>query len=291
MGKALHGGSGSGAAFLLSGMIAMKHRIALASVALVAVAGAALLWLRAPEPLPLLQTVQIAAGPQNYRPAGEYRQGTRIIDAPMRTQDAAALEIMKFHVTEAEYARCVARVACAAAPTTGRADLAQTNINHGDATAYAAWLSDRTGRHWRLPTDAEWMRAAAERGNDDGFAVDANGDDPSRRWIANYRREVELRGEADLVLHPIGHFGQNTRGVSDMAGNVWEWTATCFQNGTLTADGAAFATRSDYCGVRAVQGKHRAFVIDFVRDARVGGCAAGVPPDYLGFRLVRDGAG
>ena len=76
--------------------------------------------------------------------------------------------------------------------------------------------------------------------------------------------------------------------VADIAGNIWEWTETCFQNGTLTPDGTGFATRSDYCGVRAVQGKHRAFVIDFIRDARSGGCAAGVPPDYLGFRLVRD---
>lgn len=198
----------------------MKHWIALASVGILTVVSGAVLWPDAPEQLPSPQTVRIAAGLQEYRPAVEYRQGTRIVDAPMRTQDAAALEIMKFHVSEAEYARCVDETACSEAPAIRRADLAQTNINHTDATAYAAWLSDRTGQHWRLPTDAEWMRAAAERGNDDGFAVEANGDDPSRRWIASYRREVELRGEADLVGHPIGHFGLNTRGVSDIAGNV-----------------------------------------------------------------------
>ena len=100
-----------------------------------------------------------------------------------------------------------------------------------------------------------------------------------------------MRGAADLEAHPLGHFGVNTAGVADMAGNIWEWTQTCFQNGTLSPDGAAILTQSEYCGVRAVQGKHRAFVIDFIRDARSGGCAAGVPPDYLGFRLVRDIAG
>lgn len=268
----------------------MKHRIALASVALVAVVSVALIWPRALEPLPSPETVRIAAGLLDYRPAGQYRQGTRIVDAPMRTQDAALLEIMKFHVSEAEYVRCVDEAACPATLTTGRTDLAQTHINHADATAYADWLSSRPGEHWRLPTDAEWMRAAAERGNDDGFSAEANGDDPSRRWIASYRREVALRGEADLTGHPLGYFGLNTSGLADMAGNVWERTETCFQNGMLTADGSAVATGSDYCGVRAVQGKHRAFVIDFIRDARVGGCAAGVPPDYLVFRLVRDGA-
>ena len=266
----------------------MHRRSVLASVALLALVSGAVLWPRPPTPMALPETVRIAAGLQDYRPAGEFRQGTRVVDAPVQPRAASALEIMKYHVSQADYARCVAEDACPPTPSAGQATFPQTNINHTDATAYAAWFSGRTGQQWRLPTDAEWLRAAAERGSDDGFAADANGDDPSRRWIASYLREVELRGEADLVAHPIGHFGVNRLGVADMAGNVWEWTETCFQNGTLTPDGAAIATRSDYCGVRAVQGKHRAFVINFIRDARSGGCAAGVPPDYLGFRLVHD---
>jgi len=42
-----------------------------------------------------------------------------------------------------------------------------------------------------------------------------------------------------------------------------------------------------YGGVRIAGGRHRAAIIDFVRDASVGGCAVGLPPDHLGFRLVR----
>lgn len=240
-----------------------------------------------PAPYPLPETVMIDAGTQAYRPAGEFRQGTRVVDAPLEPLAIAAFHIMTFHVSEAEYARCVSDAACLPSSGQSRPDVAQTGVSHADATAYAAWLSDRTGIDWRLPTDAEWLRAAGNRGFDDGFAPEANGADPSRRWIAGYRREVERRGDADLDLHPFGHFGVNDTGVADIAGNVWEWTRTCFQNGTLSPDGAVILTRSDHCGVRAVQGKHRGFVIDFVRDARTGGCAAGVPPDYLGFRLVR----
>ena len=40
--------------------------------------------------------------------------------------------------------------------------------------------------------------------------------------------------------------------------------------------------------VRVVEGQHRAYVTDFIRDARAGGCAQGVPPANLGFRLVRE---
>lgn len=240
-----------------------------------------------PGTLPLPPTLHIAAGPQHYRPAGEFRQGTRVVDAPVQTLAAPALEVMKHHVSQADYALCMAEGACPQVPGGNRPDLPQTNVNHLDATAYAHWLSDRTGVTWRLPTDAEWQRLAGDRALDDGFSAEANGDDPSRRWIASYRREVERRGEADLMVHPSGHFGVNDLGVADIAGNVWEWTDSCFQNGTLSPDGTQITSQADYCGVRAVQGKHRGFVIDFVRDARSGGCAAGVPPDYLGFRLVR----
>ncbi len=270
----------------------MKARFIFATATAVASVGASvLLWPDLPAPVVRPETVSIAAGAQSYRPAGEFRQGTKVVDAPRHHVDAGGLIIMKNHVSEADYALCVGDGACPPVPSNGQSAFAQTGVNHTDATAYATWFSDRTGQVWRLPTDAEWLRAAAERGNDDGFSEDANGADPSRRWIASYQREVALRGEADLVAHPSGHFGVNTLGVADMAGNVWEWTETCFQNGTLTPDGASIATQSAYCGVRAVQGKHRAFVIDFIRDARSGGCAAGVPPDYLGFRLVQDAAG
>lgn len=268
----------------------MKRQTLYAPVAALAVIAGGLLWPDAPPAPPPPRTVTIPATQQDYRPAGEFRQGTRVVDAPVQKRAAPALTIMVLQVSQADYARCVAEQACAPAPASGKGDLPQTNVNHTDATAYAAWLSRRTGQIWRLPTDAEWLQAAAERGADDGLAPDASGTDPSRRWIAIYKREVALRGDADTVARPAGYFGTNSAGVTDIAGNVWEWTETCFRNGTLTGDGTAIGSQSDYCGVRAVQGKHRAFVIDFIRDARSGGCAAGVPPDYLGFRLVRDDA-
>jgi len=71
--------------------------------------------------------------------------------------------------------------------------------------------------------------------------------------------------------------------VVDLSGNVWEWTSTCFTRSALDE-----ATRSPTvnCGVRVVEGQHRSYVTDFIRDARAGGCAAGIPPTNLGFRLV-----
>ena len=56
----------------------------------------------------------------------------------------------------------------------------------------------------------------------------------------------------------------------------------------LDQAGQPTGTRTVNCGVRVVEGEHRSYVTDFIRDARAGGCAVGIPPANLGFRLVRD---
>lgn len=253
-----------------------------------ALAGAGI-WQLSPQTIVMPERVSLPAGSYTYRPAGEFRLGTRIVDPPMVQIHATRdLEIMRYQVTEAEYARCTVDGACPYLGEDAVANYPQTGVNYTDAVAYARWFSGQTGQRWRLPTDAEWMRAAAGRAFDDALPPEANSGDPSRRWLASYRREAALRSAPDPERHPTGSFADSDFGVADMAGNVWEWTETCFQNGILTQDGQAIAEGADYCGVRSVQGKHRAFVITFVRDARSGGCAAGVPPDFLGFRLVHE---
>ncbi|WP_238704884.1 formylglycine-generating enzyme family protein [Parasedimentitalea marina] len=256
-----------------------------------AITAAALMWWpETPQITDLPETVAIPAGSYNYRPSGDFRIGTRSVDPPSEQRSAGTgFEIMKYPVSEAQYALCVAAEACNPTATTGQADAAQIDISYVDATGFARWYSKMTRQTWRLPTDDEWVRAAGDRYVDSGLGISANETDPSKRWLANYRQMLTVRGDTDTEIHQRGHFGDNEFGVSDMAGNVWEWTESCFVNGQLSADGSEITEQTSYCGVRAVQGKHRAFIIDFVRDAKVGGCAAGIPPDYLGFRLVREG--
>lgn len=237
----------------------------------------------------LPETVDIPAGPYSYRIAGQFRVGTHIVDAPVKQRLAdKPLTIMKFTVSQTDYAACVTAGGCEATDVIVGTDMPQTGISYFDAISYAVWFSDLTNMHWRLPTDEEWTRAASDRFHDDALGDPGNADDPAQRWIENYRAQTVTRGDSEPELRSRGSYGENDLGIADISGNIWEWTDTCFKTGQLSSTGGAIVESSEYCGVRAAQGKHRAYIIEFVRDAKVGGCAVGIPPDYLGFRLVLD---
>lgn len=236
----------------------------------------------------LPEVVRIPAGQYSYRPAGVYYIGTRVVDAPLEIRTVQSeFEIMKYHVSQQEYARCVSDDACVDVSTHGDANLPQVNVSYFDATDYALWLSEKTDQIWRLPLDEEWVRAAGNRYSDVLIGTDSDYTDPAKLWLEKYRSDAIQRSGSDAVLKTIGSFGENDLGLSDINGNIWEWTQTCFRNGKVSDDGQSVISTSNYCGVRAAQGKHRAFIIEFVRDAKGGGCAVGIPPDNLGFRLVR----
>jgi formylglycine-generating enzyme required for sulfatase activity len=192
---------------------------------------------------------------------------------------------MNRQVTAAEYARCADDGACPRIPhAPAMGDRPMVGVSWRDATAYAAWISGKTGLSYRLPTDEEWVFVAGEKVRDDALPL-VDPVDPGQAWIARYEAEANRARPAALDPQPIGTFGRNENGLSDIGGNVWEWTNTCFLRMTLGPTGAARVTNTN-CGVRVVQGAHRTYMTDFIRDPRTGGCAAGVPPANLGFRLV-----
>lgn len=157
--------------------------------------------------------VEVAAGSFLYREAGDFTRGGQQAEAPLRTlRFDRPLHIMREQVSSADFQLCVRDGACRAL---GRdvviaPDRPAVQVNWYDAEAYAGWLSRKTGKHYRLPSDEEWAFAAGSRFKDDGVPVDAS--DPSKRWISRYERESE-RDASDTAAHPFGKFGLNEHGL------------------------------------------------------------------------------
>jgi formylglycine-generating enzyme required for sulfatase activity len=234
--------------------------------------------------------VELPPAPFSYRAAGDFTRTGRPVSISLATISIdRPLVIMKHQVTAADYRRCVEDHACPpfAADVAIAADRPAVKVSWRDAQAYAAWLSEKSGATYRLPSDEEWAFAAGSRFRDDPLP-DFGDNDPAQRWLARYDRDAARQEETDREPRPTGSFGANEKGLVDLAGNVWEWTDTCFARGTLDDTGQLAERPIVNCTIRVLEGRHRTYAPDFIRDPRTGACAVGAPPSNFGFRLVRE---
>ncbi|MFD1881958.1 SUMF1/EgtB/PvdO family nonheme iron enzyme [Paracoccus pacificus] len=243
----------------------------------------------APSPVDIPALVRLEPAPFRHRLDGDWRRDGRPADAPIATVSIAApVEIMATGVSNRQWDACVAAGGCTPpGHATDNPDLPVRGVNWYDAQAYAAWLSEKTGETWRLPTDVEWAQAAAELFRDDALGVEGDPDNPSVLWLAQYAAEAARSRDLDREIRPVGSLNVNSLGVRDIGGAVWEWTSTCLRRGEIDAAGNVLR-ESDSCGIYIAEGLHRAAIADFVRDPKSGGCSVGVPPANLGFRLLRE---
>jgi formylglycine-generating enzyme required for sulfatase activity len=156
-------------------------------------------------------------------------------------------------------------------------------VTRGDGAAYCRWLSETSDRIFRLPTEAEWEKAA--RGGVEGHRYPWGNDIDAS--CGNFL--VDPTTKSERGTRPTGTFAPNPYGLYDMAGNVWEWVSDWYG-----ADYYAMSEPSDPAGpmsgqMRIVRGG--AWVNDDVTMLR---CAYRhkVPPDTyaysIGFRVVSE---
>jgi len=111
------------------------------------------------------------------------------------------------------------------------------HVSWNDANAYCQWLSKRSGKNYRLPTEVEWEFAARNRGKDiiyswgNGNPTGKNGgnvaDDALLKLAPDAKGWKGVNDEFPFTS-PVGSFNPNELGLYDMTGNVWEWCNNWF---------------------------------------------------------------
>lgn len=155
------------------------------------------------------------------------------------------------------------------------------------AVRYCDWLSAATGRHYRLPSEAEWERAA--RGGREGLDYPWGNEPPNdwpeyvARWGRIGERDLEIRGPL-----PVGQGTPNPYGLFDISENVHEWCSDWFSRDYYARSPERNPRGPDSGSRRASRGG------SWRHQIKASHCAAraSIPPEFeyadYGFRVVRD---
>ncbi len=161
----------------------------------------------------------------------------------------------------------------------GRGPRPVINVNWDQARCYAAWLSDRTGHAYRLPSEAEFEYAL--RGGMNSAYPWGDKLDESTLYAWNW-------DNSSKQTHPAGLKRPNGFGLYDLSGNAWEWVADCYHDNYQGApsDGSVWEGKPG-CS-RGVRGGSWNNGPQFLRSAnRVRNSPYVAGNYFLGFRLAR----
>ncbi len=143
--------------------------------------------------------------------------------------EVASFAMGKFAVTFADYDRFAVATGRAKPNDEGwgRGKRPVINVSWHDAVAYADWLTALTGEAYRLPTEAEWEYACRA-----GTTTPFHTGETISTDLANYNDEYTYgKGKKGIYREKtveVGQFPANAWGLHDMHGNVWEWTASVY---------------------------------------------------------------
>lgn len=187
---------------------------------------------------------------------GEQSNTGTAYERPLREVTVGEYAIGKYEVSFDEWDQCYHAGACAKQVDDegwGRGKRPVINVSWVDAQQYVHWLSEKTGRKYRLLSEAEWEYAAragtstryswgdgAEWACSNANVLDLTGfaQHPNWRWLASC-------DDGHAHTAPVGSFPANPWGIHDINGNVWEWVQDCWHNDYTGAPATGAAWISD----------------------------------------------
>jgi formylglycine-generating enzyme required for sulfatase activity len=222
-------------------------------------------------------------------PAGEFLRGSeegQEIERPTHLVWVDAFEMAIFQVRRRDFALFMEATGHPEPPQWSDSDFNSPDmpvvcVNWLEATKYCRWFSEVTGHKYRLPTEAEWERAA--RGGREGQLYPWGDEAPELRPEYITRWGGEVRGPL-----PVGRGSANDFGIFDLCENVHEWCADWFQPDYYRVSPSRNPQGPNEGARRASRGG------SWRHHVKVSRCAArsSIPPELqyadYGFRVVRD---
>jgi formylglycine-generating enzyme required for sulfatase activity len=219
-------------------------------------------------------------------PAGKFMMGWADGDQDEKPAHevviAKPFAVSKFEVTLDEYAACVADDVCAEtrnpwyAGARGRRPV--IDIAWYDARNYVTWLSQKTGKSYRLLSEAEW-EYAARAGTTTKYAFG----DTITHDQANF--SAGKQGEGRTVQ--VGSYPPNAWGLHDMHGNVWEWVEDCYHFDYTRAPADGTALFYPGCATRVLRGGSWDYEANEIRSSTRFALKPLMHLDEVGLRVAR----
>jgi formylglycine-generating enzyme required for sulfatase activity len=185
-------------------------------------------------------------------PAGEFMMGSppselyRGAETPHRVTIPSPFALSKYEITFDQWDACVADGGCGGFMPDdhgwGRGNRPVIGVSWDDAKAYVAWLSRKTAKSYRLPSEAEW-EYAARAGTTTPFSFGATITSEQANYDGSTGYGTGPAGVNRQRTTPVGSFPENAFGLHDLHGNVWEWVEDCWSDeytAATPANGAPF---------------------------------------------------
>jgi len=232
-------------------------------------------------------------------PAGSFTMGSPSNEpersnneTQVRVSIAAPFAVGRYAVTFDEWGACVADGGCNGYKPSGqggeRGKHPVVNVNWADAKAYAAWLSSKTGKTYRLPSEAE-REYVARAGTTTPFWWGSSITPKQANYnsVADPYRGGGSKGEYRGYASPVDSFEPNPWGLYNVHGNVWEWTEDCWNESNTGNPGDGRARTTGDCSDRVVRGGSWNLNPHFLRSAVRYWRPANSRYTDRGFRLAR----
>jgi formylglycine-generating enzyme required for sulfatase activity len=222
-------------------------------------------------------------------PAGHFRMGCSASDTqcdddekPVHEVNLSAFAIGKYEVNEEMWVACYAQGVCDTVPHDygeGREKYPAHDLQWEDVQKFLAWINKKTGKSYRLPSEAEWEYAARA------------GTKTIYSWGDKIENNCGSCQDCDYKwLAPVDSFATNPWGLHGMYGNVWEWCSDWYdenyyknspiQNPNGPASGSSGHVYRGGSWINYAKDMRASSRGNFKSNSK------GVHKDFLGFRLV-----